>query len=204
MIRILMILLAIVSSGCATIIDGKNQSVSFDSEPKGATVIVNGRTLGVTPTTVQIEKVKGQSLKIEKEGFKVYETQLSTHLNSWFWGNIVIGGLLGSTTDGVTGAMYEYEPNQYYVTLVSASGGAVEKPITQKVKDYVVINYQSILSDLLKGGTGEYVKGLLSLLNITQEKEKSEAVHKIDSLANGYKDAVSFADAIIRNFKINE
>jgi len=202
--RFLMIVIAIVLGGCATIIDGKNQSVTFDSEPKGATVILNGKTLGITPTTVQIEKVKGQDLKIEKEGFKVYETQLSTHLDSWFWGNILIGGVIGSTTDGITGAMYEYQPNQYYISLVSSSGSAAIKPLAQKIIDYVVINYQNIFSDLTRGSAGEYLNGLFVLLNISGDKEKGDAMHKMQSLSAAYKEPLSFADAIIRNFNIRE
>ena len=56
------------------------------------------------------------------------------------------------------------------------------------------------LAEISKGSQGEYIKGLVALLNITDEKEKSEAFQKIQSPGSGYKDAVSFAESIIRNF----
>ena len=51
-------LMAIILSGCATIIEGKTETVTFDSEPAGAKVIVAGRVMGNTPITVPVEKDK--------------------------------------------------------------------------------------------------------------------------------------------------
>lgn len=89
-------------SGCATIVSGTDQKLTFDSEPEGATVTVAGRVLGKTPLTVEVDKDKNLALTFEKEGYKTYTTQLSTSLEPWFWGNIVIGGLVGSTTDSLS------------------------------------------------------------------------------------------------------
>ena len=58
-----------------------------------------------------------QALVIRKEGYKEFSTTMSTTLNGWFFGNIVLGGLPGSTTDAATGAMHEYAPNQFLVAL---------------------------------------------------------------------------------------
>lgn len=104
-------LLICLLASCATIVSGKYQTVTFNSEPQGAKVIVNGRTLGTTPLTLPLEKASNQTLSFEKEGYNTVTLPLTTTLNGWFWGNIVLGGLLGSTTDGLTGAVHEYSPS---------------------------------------------------------------------------------------------
>jgi len=102
---------------CATIISGKSQEMTFTSEPEGVTVTVVGRAIGKTPCTVRLDKEKGRTVTFEKEGYKPRTMALTTTLDSWFWGNIVLGGLIGSTTDGISGAVHEYSPSQYFITL---------------------------------------------------------------------------------------
>ena len=68
-------------TGCASIISGTDQQLTFTSEPEGATVIVSGKTFGKTPITIDIDRGENQSLTFEKEGYKSYTTQLSTSMN---------------------------------------------------------------------------------------------------------------------------
>ena|SRR5213594_3841211 len=114
--RILVVPLVAVLAGCASIISGKTQTVSFQSTPGGATITINGAVIGVTPLSTMIQKKTDQALTVSKEGYKTFTTQMTTSLDPWFWGNIVIGGVLGSVTDAVTEAMHEYAPGQYLVT----------------------------------------------------------------------------------------
>ena len=100
----LSVAICICLGGCASIISGKSQEVSFDSQPDGVTVDVNGKVLGKTPFTVTIARKSDQSITFTKDGYKPTTMRLETSINGWFWGNIVIGGLLGSTTDGLSGA----------------------------------------------------------------------------------------------------
>jgi len=43
------LVLAMVISGCATILDGSSQPVNFNSSPNGARIYVNGMEVGTTP-----------------------------------------------------------------------------------------------------------------------------------------------------------
>src|SRR5260221_7059201 len=92
-------------TGCATIMSGSSQDLSFNSSPDGATVTVGGRIIGKTPITTRLGKESGQTLVFEKDGYKSITMRLETSLDGWFWGNIVLGGVIGSTTDGITGAV---------------------------------------------------------------------------------------------------
>ncbi len=159
---------AIVITGCASIITGTEQTMTFNSEPDGATVIVAGKTLGKTPITVKIPKDKNLSMTFEKDGYKSYTTQLSTHLQGWFWGNIVIGGLLGSTTDGISGAMYEYSPDQYFVTLVADKPyGVADASKSRRIKELFVA-FGGDIRMQLSAGHGELLNQVVSLLNPDQ------------------------------------
>jgi hypothetical protein len=148
---------------------------------------------------VRLDKKTDQSLTFEKEGFKKFTTRLDTRMNPWFWGNIVIGGLFGSTTDGISGAIYEYSPSQYLVSLEREGTGTLEAPTTrtsaQKAREFIVVGYNNIMSDL-RQGEGPHLASLLSLLGIPQEGRR-EAVQKIRALSQAYTDIPSFADHVI-------
>lgn len=111
-------ILALTLTSCATIVDGTTQVVSFNSNPSGAEIVLNGVPIGVTPFTSQIERGENKVVLVKKEGYDDQQVMLSTKLNGWFWGNFLFGGLLGSTTDYASGASIEYAPNTYYVTLI--------------------------------------------------------------------------------------
>ena len=114
--RLSILVLAMVASGCATIIDGSSQPVTFNSSPNGARIYVNGMELGTTPLTMAMKRSKTTMLLAKKNGYEDQQLVLQTKINSWFWGNILLG-VGSSTTDYASDAMIEYSPNMYYITL---------------------------------------------------------------------------------------
>jgi hypothetical protein len=123
MVRLASLFFALfVFAGCATIVKGTNQTVSINSNVNGAEVIVNGERVGVTPFTGPIKRKSGTTVTVQKLGYQTKTITLTTEIESVFWGNIIIGGVLGSTTDLATGAMYYYAPATLEVDLVKADG----------------------------------------------------------------------------------
>jgi uncharacterized protein YceK len=133
----LLIIAALCLSGCASMVSGTNQNIEIDSEPSGATVTVGiekrdysyenntttytkkistSRIAGVTPITVSIPRKDG-IVQISKEGYKTQLIEMKRGLNPWFLGNIVLTSLLSSSIDTSTGAISEYKPGQYMITL---------------------------------------------------------------------------------------
>jgi uncharacterized protein YceK len=106
-----------VGSGCATIVNGTTQKISFSSYPSGATVSVNGTSKGITPIIAELERGTAQNLKIELKGFIPYETTLTKTTSGWVWGNILFGGIVGVVIDATNGAMYRLTPEQLNVEL---------------------------------------------------------------------------------------
>src|SRR5450759_2997518 len=125
--------------------------------------------------------------------------QLETRMDSWFWVNIVLGGFIGSTTDGISGAINEYSPSQYMVTLQQEGTGPLESNTAtdakQKAKEYIVLTYKNILSDISNGG-GQYLTSLFELLKIPKEGQ-GEATKKIHALSDAYSNIPEFADRVI-------
>jgi hypothetical protein len=187
---------AFLASGCATIVGGgSKQQVTFNSEPADATVTVQGKVLGKTPLTVQVDRAKNMAVTVEKEGYKTFTTQLSTRLNGWFWGNIVIGGLLGSTTDGASGAIHEYSPDQYFVTLVPNKPYGLEPSATRDIK-LLMVGSGAEVRKQLANGQGEYVDSLLTLLAV-QEPDRPQAIQALNKIAANTADDVEFSNKVI-------
>jgi hypothetical protein len=183
---------------CASIIKGKSQMMTFKSEPEGATVTVNGRVIGKTPITTSLEKDTGKSVTVEKEGYKTQTMELTTTIEGWFWGNILLGGLIGSTTDGISGAVHQYSPNQYMFNLAPVD----ESVDTSKsdAKMYIVVNYDNILKEL-NTTKGTYISTLFDLLNVP-ENNQEDAVKKIKELSESHGDIPTFAEKVVSHFEM--
>lgn len=184
--------------GCASLVSGTTQQMSFQTTPDEVTVTVSGRIIGKTPVTVQLDKKSDQTLVFTKDGYKPVTMQLTTSLDSWFWGNIVLGGFIGSTVDGLSGAVHEYSPSQYFVTL-QPEGVRTESPTLKtqhdKAKEFIVSRHATLLSELSKGG-GEESSALMQLLKIEKDKQ-ADALHKMRALSELFTDAPTFADQVI-------
>jgi len=119
--KLLPVLLALQLTGCATILKGTSQTVSINSNIDGAEVIVNGKPVGQTPFTGKIERKSASTVTVRKQGYTAKTITLSTETEAVFWGNIIFGGFLGSTTDMTSGAMYYYAPATFEVDLNPSS-----------------------------------------------------------------------------------
>jgi hypothetical protein len=51
------------------------------------------------------------TVKLKKDGFKEKEIVLNSNVGGWYFGNLLIGGLIGMLiVDPISGAMYNLEP----------------------------------------------------------------------------------------------
>ncbi len=192
------IVCAAMLGGCASIISGTTQEMSFQSNPDDVVVTVSGKPIGKTPVTIQLDKKSEQSLVFSKDGYKPVTMQLTTTLDPWFWGNIVLGGFIGSTVDGLSGAVHEYSPTQYFVTLQPAGVSRMESPTLKtqrdKAKEFIVVHYTNLIADVSKG-VGEDFSALMLLLNIGEDQQ-ADALRKLRALSEVYTDAPEFAEQV--------
>ncbi len=146
--------------------------------------------------TSKIDRKSGQVVSFRLDGYKTQEMPLASTVNGWFFGNIIFGGLFGSTTDSATGAINEYSPSFYNVTLSPIKSSSVI-PVDE-VKTYVIANYKSIYEEL-NTTSGQYVKSLWTLLNITIDKQP-EALEKLKKLSETNMDIIEFAKKVSAQF----
>ena len=185
--------------GCASIVSGSKQEVSFQSTPDNATVTVGARVLGKTPMTTQLDKKSGQMVVFSKDGYKPAVVDLTTEMNPWFFGNILLGGFIGSTVDGLSGAIHQYTPSQYLVTLdkedVSKYENQTGKEQQVKIKEFIVLRHAPLMADIQKGG-GENSAALFALLKVPDDQQEG-AVKKMRALSEVFADPPRFADEVI-------
>ncbi|UCG62226.1 MAG: PEGA domain-containing protein [Candidatus Zixiibacteriota bacterium] len=114
--------------GCASIIHGTKQDITFQSSPAGASVSAS-TSLGVsfgsceTPCTLELKRKKEYNVTISKPGFTPVEMVIERKSDGWIWGNILLGGVIGLIVDFSNGAAYKLSPEEVVVTLSEESIG---------------------------------------------------------------------------------
>ena len=192
------VLLAL-TTGCATVLGGTSQLLTVNSNVEGAEVFLNDTRLGVTPLTADVKRGQTGELRVTADGYQPYNIALNKKISTLFWVNILSGGSFGSTTDYFTGAMYEYEPSTYMVSLQPPQIGLEERRNWMRreaLRGFVLLNNEAIVSDLANG-EGEHLNLLFDVLSVAESKDRAEAV---DRWRAGYAEsntAVEFAELIL-------
>lgn len=119
MVGVAAVAAVVAVQGCASIVGESRYPVAISSAPPGASFEIadkNGVVMhsGNTPSTVMLKSGKGYftgqtyTLRFKKEGYPDKTIELDSSLSGWYWGNILIGGLVGMLiVDPLTGAMYK-------------------------------------------------------------------------------------------------
>jgi uncharacterized protein YceK len=120
-------------SGCASVIDGGTQTIAFKSVPDTAAISIANRAgekvhAGTTPMTVTLKrgagyfKAESYTVSVSKEGYASKDITVTSSINGWYFGNILLGGLIGMLiVDPITGAMYNLSPDSISATLDAMS-----------------------------------------------------------------------------------
>ncbi|MBK7103840.1 MAG: PEGA domain-containing protein [Ignavibacteriae bacterium] len=185
---LIVLVVSIYLTSCATIATGTSQLVTITSNVEGADVKLDGVSVGKTPFTGEIKK-NGKLITIEMEGYKTHQIALSTTMEGMFWGNIIIGGTLGSITDFATGAAYKYSPASYQVELIANGLSVNDFKKKYELKKFAMVNMSNIAIDL-SNNNGNYLNSLLYLANLEQNENSTQMVKNILIKSNG--DQVTF------------
>jgi hypothetical protein len=131
------IALAVLSTGCASIVHSGKRDITLNSEPTAAKVSVyrlDRKTLeasllqtAVTPCVISLKPnagyFKGQPYRLtfELPGYAPTSVEVRAQLSGWYFGNIVFGGLIGMLiVDPATGAMWNLTPDKISPSLTKS------------------------------------------------------------------------------------
>ena len=109
-------------TGCATIATGPGPNIKMRiaSNPPGAKVRVDGQERGYTPVVLELSRNDAHHVVISKAGYEDYVQFLKPGPNPWFFGNVVIGGIIGIGVDLGTGAVVWLNPPQVEAKMKTA------------------------------------------------------------------------------------
>lgn len=120
-------LLALAFSACATVTNASKgqvteQEVQINTSTGERVIAIIGASKVTLPGKVRINRNSGATITVlssDNPGIQNSELVIPGRetFNPWFLGNIITGGTLGSTTDGVTGSMWSYSQQSYTVQI---------------------------------------------------------------------------------------
>ena len=131
-------LAAIISSGCATITTGQNQSLSVETRAKGVAVagascqLANDKGVWFvsTPGSVMVNRAYGDlSVKCTHEKFPPGTMIVRSTTKGMAFGNILVGGIIGAAVDVGTGSAYDYPS---LITLELGLTQTAEEPVKKE------------------------------------------------------------------------
>ena len=118
---VLIVVYAVVASGCATITRGSKDLFEIESEPTGATVDLSNGLHCVTPCAMELPRKHAFTATFSMEGHKPLTVQVvpkqAAAGTAGMAGNIVFGGLVGIVADSASGAMKDLYPNPLVAKL---------------------------------------------------------------------------------------
>ena len=122
--------------GCASIVSKSSWPFMVHTTPSGAKVTITnkkGREIfsGRTPTALRLKSGAGFFRKesylvtLQMDGYETKKINVECKINGWYFGNILIGGLLGFLIiDPATGAMYKLQNDGIFEDLDKSASSA--------------------------------------------------------------------------------
>lgn len=115
--------------GCASVVRGTDEDVTFASEPSGAAMATNrGFSCATTPCSLQIPRDQEFDATFTLAGYQPKTISVRTKLSgggaAGLAGNILLGGVVGAAVDAGTGAALDHVPNPVVAQLVPVGGPA--------------------------------------------------------------------------------
>jgi hypothetical protein len=115
---IMLLLMASILTGCASITGSKNQPISVNAVCAGEPVdganctLMNdkGSWYVKTPGSVMIQKSYGDLAIDCRKGSSAASGKFQSKSNGGVWGNILAGGVIGYAVDAGSGAGFDYPP----------------------------------------------------------------------------------------------
>lgn len=133
-----------VANGCASIFNGNASMLSIMTNPENATVTIKGSQSGEkivqhTPCSITLSKGSDYMVKIDFAGYQSENIIIRRDIAGWFWGNLLLGGVIGMVIDYGTNNMWTHSPSNINIDLTKLSSLpetiSIEYPVTLLMED---------------------------------------------------------------------
>ena len=107
----------LVFTSCATILSGTSDEIRFDSDPEGASIMLDGLKLWKTPATVSIKRpgFGNKEITLKLDGYEDRTFMLQKEFNTMAICNLA--GWPGWVIDIITGSVMKYSKTNYDLDL---------------------------------------------------------------------------------------
>ena len=114
-------------TSCASIISGGAPKITIDGNTKEPVTIVTQKQVYDNVTLPAVVRVKGhaiggQRVQIKSENYIYKDIVLEKKVNSWTFGNILLGGIPGWIIDLATNAVSQPQQKHYYIEAQPKGG----------------------------------------------------------------------------------
>jgi hypothetical protein len=113
---------------------------------------------GATPVTTRLKTGGGffkpaiYEIKLTVDGYQTKIIPVQARLNAWYFGNIVIGGVLGMLIiDPITGAMYKFSDTQAMIDATLVPNATSSVPCASPAPALRIIDIRDIPVDQRAG-----------------------------------------------------
>lgn len=97
------------STGCATLIKGKSETVTLQSNPGDADVYIDGAPRGRTPLILELQPNKEYTVVFKKRGYADQAAVITSSVSGKWVVLDVMGGLIPIIVDAATGSWKEFD-----------------------------------------------------------------------------------------------
>ena len=145
------VVLAMLGSGCATVVRGTTENVTITANPPNAQIRTSlGHTCPASPCTVVVDRKTEFVAYAEAPGYQPASLQVATRLGgggaAGMVGNVVLGGVVGIGIDAVSGATLDHYPNPAHIELAPVYRAAPPEPVEPRRKKQPVIRRETPVS----------------------------------------------------------
>ena len=104
-------------SACGTLFNGGPANVAFNSNPSGATILIDGAERGTTPATLALAKNRSYNVTFRLPGHQDATTEITRKMAGGYLILDILGGLVPVIVDAATGGWYVLGTNNVSMNL---------------------------------------------------------------------------------------
>lgn len=154
-----LVMVGFTCTGCATLFAWPVQKITVTSSAPGATVLVDGEAVGVTPLKKYVSRRRAHMVVVKNQDGSEMSQALNPKLGAMFWIDLLTFYFL--IIDLPLGSVYTLEPAMVHSTMVGAgaTGPPRPPPIVGKMANIAVADLEpqgvsgtdaAVLSDVLR------------------------------------------------------